>query len=205
MKTIDKERYTLFIEAFAELYEVDAIMSKYNLIHDATDLGEQYSLCCPFHDDILPSFRIDKEKGIWHCFGCNTGGHLFKLLYMLSGSGLPMTMYAESFLKKDEQLQKALGFDSLFKQDSILQPDRKFEREIFKLDKTFDIPISILAKTLKSRDNSYRTLSMSLELLQEGVNAKQILDTMGKVQYNLTHNTIELSDLILDEEEESMQ
>jgi DNA primase catalytic core len=33
-----------------------------------------YIACCPFHDDKTPSFSIDDEKPVWHCFaGCGNG------------------------------------------------------------------------------------------------------------------------------------
>lgn len=29
---------------------------------------------CPFHEEDTPSLHIDKEKNLFHCFGCNAGG-----------------------------------------------------------------------------------------------------------------------------------
>ena len=35
-----------------------------------------YLELCPFHDDHNPSLSVNRERGLWHCFGCNRGGDL---------------------------------------------------------------------------------------------------------------------------------
>ena len=30
--------------------------------------------CCPLHEDGTPSFSVNSEAGVWHCFGCGKGG-----------------------------------------------------------------------------------------------------------------------------------
>ncbi len=35
---------------------------------------------CPFHQERTPSFTVDSEKGLWHCFGCKAGGDLFSFV-----------------------------------------------------------------------------------------------------------------------------
>lgn len=39
--------------------------------------GRKYKACCPFHQEKTPSFQIDPELGLWHCFGCGEGGDVF--------------------------------------------------------------------------------------------------------------------------------
>ncbi len=40
--------------------------------------GRYYKGLCPFHQEKTPSFHIDREKGLWHCFGCFPPGQLVK-------------------------------------------------------------------------------------------------------------------------------
>jgi DNA primase len=38
---------------------------------------------CPFHQERTPSFTVDPEAGLWHCFGCKAGGDLFRFVEMV--------------------------------------------------------------------------------------------------------------------------
>ncbi len=42
--------------------------------------GRNYLGLCPFHAEKTPSFTVSEEKGIFHCFGCQTGGSVFQFL-----------------------------------------------------------------------------------------------------------------------------
>lgn len=46
--------------------------------------GRYYKGLCPFHQEKTPSFHIDREKGLWHCFGCQLGGDLFDFVMRIS-------------------------------------------------------------------------------------------------------------------------
>lgn len=39
--------------------------------------GRRYAAICPFHDDHDPSLQIDKEKQMFRCYVCDTGGDVF--------------------------------------------------------------------------------------------------------------------------------
>lgn len=42
--------------------------------------GKSYKGLCPFHREKTPSFHVDRSKGLFYCFGCGTGGDVFKFL-----------------------------------------------------------------------------------------------------------------------------
>jgi DNA primase len=42
--------------------------------------GRNYMGLCPFHAEKTPSFTVSEEKGIYHCFGCQSGGSVFHFL-----------------------------------------------------------------------------------------------------------------------------
>ena len=42
--------------------------------------GRNHMGLCPFHAEKTPSFTVNEEKGIFHCFGCRAGGSVFQFL-----------------------------------------------------------------------------------------------------------------------------
>jgi DNA primase len=43
-------------------------------------VGGNYKGLCPFHPEKTPSFTVNPQKGIFHCFGCGVGGNVFSFL-----------------------------------------------------------------------------------------------------------------------------
>ena len=42
--------------------------------------GRHFKACCPFHKERTPSFMVNTEKQVFHCFGCGVGGNIFSFL-----------------------------------------------------------------------------------------------------------------------------
>ena len=63
----DKERVrqaTDFVQLVAETVEL-------------RQRGQEFWGCCPFHGEKSPSFKVNPQTGLWHCFGCGDGGDVF--------------------------------------------------------------------------------------------------------------------------------
>lgn len=42
--------------------------------------GNYWKAPCPFHQERTPSFVVNEERNMWHCFGCNKGGDAFAFI-----------------------------------------------------------------------------------------------------------------------------
>ena len=76
-----------------------------DVISEYVDLkpsGKNYKGLCPFHNEKTPSFIVNQEKGIFHCFGCGVGGNVFTFLMKLKGL---------SFVDAVKLLAKKAGID----------------------------------------------------------------------------------------------
>jgi DNA primase len=51
--------------------------------------GRGYVGLCPFHNEKTPSFHVNDEKGIFHCFGCGTGGDIFGFMMRYNNFTFP--------------------------------------------------------------------------------------------------------------------
>jgi DNA primase len=51
--------------------------------------GKNHVGLCPFHAEKTPSFSVNTEKQIFHCFGCGVGGNVFKFIELHEGLTFP--------------------------------------------------------------------------------------------------------------------
>lgn len=47
--------------------------------------GSAYKTLCPFHKEKTPSFQVNQERQIFHCFGCGSGGDVFRFVMQYEG------------------------------------------------------------------------------------------------------------------------
>jgi DNA primase len=51
--------------------------------------GSNFFGLCPFHSEKTPSFSVNSNKQIFHCFGCNAGGNVFSFIMKYHGITFP--------------------------------------------------------------------------------------------------------------------
>lgn len=51
--------------------------------------GKNYQGLCPFHTEKTPSFTVSPDKQIYYCFGCQSGGNVFRFLMNHEGLSFP--------------------------------------------------------------------------------------------------------------------
>jgi len=61
----------------------ERVLRHYDLAVRGT--GTQRSIICPFHPDKKPSCRVELDKKIWHCFGCQASGNILEFAARMEG------------------------------------------------------------------------------------------------------------------------
>ncbi len=51
--------------------------------------GKRYVGLCPFHPEKTPSFTVDRDRGLFYCFGCGAGGDVFEFVMRAHGLSFP--------------------------------------------------------------------------------------------------------------------
>jgi DNA primase len=67
------------------------------VIGDHTKLrkaGRSWKGLCPFHSERTPSFTVDRDKGLYHCFGCGVGGDVIHFVRQVDRLDFPEAVEA---------------------------------------------------------------------------------------------------------------
>lgn len=83
--------------------------------------GKNYKGLCPFHSEKTPSFMVNEEKQIFHCFGCGEGGDVFAFL-MKAGHF--------TFPEAAKELAKRYGIHLPRRESSPIQKKEMAKREV---------------------------------------------------------------------------
>lgn len=84
--------------------------------------GNYWKAPCPFHQERTPSFVVNEERNMWHCFGCNKGGDAFafimeienvsfrEALEMLADrAGVELPRYNQEQYQQEKSVKEKLG------------------------------------------------------------------------------------------------
>ncbi|MBI5788765.1 MAG: DNA primase [Candidatus Schekmanbacteria bacterium] len=106
------------IEEIRQRSDIVDVISRYVNLKQK---GKNHYGLCPFHTEKTPSFAVNPEKQIFHCFGCGAGGDVFgflikkenlnfveavKLLAGQCGVNIPQKDQDPQVLQKLQSLQK---------------------------------------------------------------------------------------------------
>jgi len=103
---------------------------------DIVDIASQYTTLrrrgrkhvglCPFHSEKDPSFTVDSEKQLFHCFGCGVGGDVFTLV-----------MEKENLTFPEALNHLAERYHIPLPQKTKLSPElQKLEEKVYKVNET---------------------------------------------------------------------
>ena len=102
--------------------------------------GKTWKACCPFHKEKTPSFTVSDEKGLYYCFGCQSGGDIFDFMMKIENL---------SFTEAKQKLADLAGVE--------LKPQGNFsaaEQQRINLRKALDYAKNFYHKNLLSADGT---------------------------------------------------
>ncbi|WLG14858.1 CHC2 zinc finger domain-containing protein [Psychrobacter cibarius] len=121
--------------------------------------GSEFKGCCPFHGEKSPSFYVNPQKNIYHCFGCSVGGN------------------AISFLRDYENLTFIEAVNELSKQTGIEVPKEEQQNVSYQRRAPKPIaPPSIPSPTIDAKSDA--------KSLAQTINAPSINATSAIQQQN---------------------
>ena len=54
--------------------------------------GNNYTACCPFHQEKTPSFSVNQDRQFYYCFGCGAGGNAIGFVMNFEQSEFPQAV-----------------------------------------------------------------------------------------------------------------
>ena len=73
-----------FVETVRSAGDIVRLISEYVPLKQS---GSRLTGLCPFHQEKTPSFSVDPNNQLFYCFGCQTGGDVFKFVMLYEKVG----------------------------------------------------------------------------------------------------------------------
>jgi DNA primase len=156
------------INQVIERSDIVEIIGNYTALKKA---GRNFKALCPFHNEKTPSFVVNPDKQIFHCFGCGVGGNAV---------GFLMRQEHLEFPEAVRFLANKAGIVIPEDESTTLNPSRQLREEILKVNA---LAAAFFHETLLiSRDTDAHTARDYLK--GRGVD----LDTVKKFQLGFAPN-----------------
>ena len=118
-------------------YSVDQILEEFNSRSKLSDLiskyvnltprGNQFVGKCPFHNEKTPSFNVNDDKGLFHCFGCKVGGNVITFLQKNNNlSFIESIKYLSTYLGIEFNINESRQTDKTIRLLNILEKANSF-------------------------------------------------------------------------------
>lgn len=96
---------------------IDHILSSLGLSY--SNQSDRYKLLCPFHRDSKASFYIEKENGLYYCFGCGAKGNWYSLIKELTGKNPYVFLGISNQDRKTDKFYRELAIQAYRKANEI--------------------------------------------------------------------------------------
>ena len=84
--------------------------------------GNNYTACCPFHQEKTPSFSVNQERQFYYCFGCGAGGNAIGFIMDYDKVEFPIAV---------ETLAKDIGLEVPHEESQTQQTKTKIDPSLY--------------------------------------------------------------------------
>lgn len=126
--------------------------------------GREWWGLCPLHGEKTPSFSINPEKNVWHCYGCGAGG---------SGVDFVMKLRGLNFKEAAAMIEQDFGIDRNVEPIAKTPAQVRYEKEAALARK--------IASTFDFVNEARRAIRAELKLRGKRVPARMIED-LGRIE-----------------------
>ncbi len=118
--------------------DIVALISEYVPLKKS---GKGHKGLCPFHQEKTPSFMVDSQKQIFHCFGCGEGGNIYTFIMkteklnfpeavklLANKAGVQLPVYEKQDSKKIEEKELIFRLNRItadYYQKNLFSPQGK--------------------------------------------------------------------------------
>ena len=107
-------------------------------------VGNNYTRCCPFHDEKTPSFSVNQKQQFYHCFGCKASGNA--ITFLMEYLGL-------DFISAVEELASLCGVE-ISKEENSAQ---KFKSK--HLNETINFATTYYEQQLRKSESRHKAIN----------------------------------------------
>ena len=128
------------ISLIRERTDIISVIGEY--VHLINSSGRTYKALCPFHKEKTPSFIVNPDKQIYHCFGCGKGGDVFGFLmdiehltfpevvkFLAAKNGIEIPKDYDPEAEKREDLYKVLDEAASLYEKALYTEEGKIARD----------------------------------------------------------------------------
>ncbi|HVP38122.1 MAG TPA: DNA primase [Candidatus Saccharimonadales bacterium] len=129
-----------FVDQVRERVDIVEVVGSYVELKRA---GKSWKGRCPFHEEKTPSFHVNPDRQLFHCFGCQKGGDVFRFLMELERLTFPealerlarragLTMPRRGGWSREPQgLAQVVEFAVAYYEGELREPERGREGRAF--------------------------------------------------------------------------
>ena len=185
MLKVDNGRLEIAKEKIKEVVSIVTVLQN----EGANPRGQSGMCKCPLHDEGIPSFSYDNERGVFNCFSCGTKGSVIQLIQAcentLHGNRLRnVEETVEFILNTRPDICKMLGFSTIYIE--------QIEEEKLKYNRDGTINFGYEKRYAPKRVETFSYQTMSRNLKRDLIKAKQsndaelLLNTINQIKDFIT-------------------